>query len=137
VAFLGRHGKTEALLARWRNRVGGCPLCSKYRAVSWASLSTNGDWPPRYTRETSLRRPLSRVFFYCRHSMPPATSEALSLREKLCIPRVRGCTLPANGLRNFTRLVPFLHSFAANIPEYARLVSRALEEKNIRNLMFH
>lgn len=51
------------------------------------------------------------VFLIAVGPPPPATvarpsvcKDAVVLREKLCIPRVRGCTLPASNFRNFFRL---------------------------------
>lgn len=112
VTFLNRNGEIAALLTHERNH----GLCSKYR-----DASANDDRCRRGIVDISLRRLLLRLS-YRHHGTLARLQSSVALREKLCIPRVRGCTLPANGLRNFTRHVPFLHFLAASIHEYAKLI---------------
>lgn len=119
MAFLGHHGKTEALLARRVEK--SCRWMPVMLKISryfvgvvrqrWRSVSAESARP-------HFDGFYCASFLIAAHGMPTSGRKALSPREKLCIPRVRGCTLPANGIRNFTRLVPFLHTFAANIREY-------------------
>jgi len=111
VTFLSRNGEIEALLTYERNH----GLCSKYR-----DASANDDRCRRGIVDISLRRLLLRLS-YRHHGTLGRLQSSVALREKLCIPRVRGCTLLANGLWNFTRHVPFLHFIAASIHEYAKL----------------
>lgn len=111
VTFLNRNGEIEALLTHESNH----GLCWKYR-----DASANDDRCRRGIADISLRRLLLRLS-YRHHGTLARLQSSVALREKLCIPRVRGCTLPANGLWNFTRHVPFLHFIAASIHEYAKL----------------
>lgn len=83
VAFLGRHGKTETLLTeKLLSRVGGCPLCSKYRNVSWALSPTNGQHRfPRNPRDITSTAFIARLFYH-RHGTPPATAKLSVARER-------------------------------------------------------
>ncbi|KAL0133058.1 hypothetical protein PUN28_000661 [Cardiocondyla obscurior] len=77
----------------------------------------------------------ARLLFHRRHGTPPATSKALSPRRKLCIPRVRGCTLPTNCLRNFTRpLSPFLRRERSRIHATCRSFLTRYPEPSVEKM---
>jgi len=86
VVFLGRHGKTEVLRTHRRNHVDECSLCLKYHGFV--------DLVIRQRRSVSAE--FARLHFdgfYCASLLSPprhaaSDRKALSLREKLCIPRV-------------------------------------------------